>query len=109
MEELLSRFLAETETGNQEDYIRRTVTGVLQHITAIDDMIAACSGREFARVSAVCLAVLRLGAYEIRFSDDVPAPVAVNEAVALAKRFDGEEATAFVNGVLDKMAKSEKE
>lgn len=103
--ELLERFLAENNPGGQEEYIRSTVEGTVLNIEKIDSIIAGCSGRDFARVSAVCLAVLRLGTYEIYFSDGIPAPVAVSEAVAIAKNYDGDEATSFVNGVLDRMVK----
>lgn len=108
IEELLARFFEENDAGNQQEYIRAAVEGTIANISEIDAKIAESSGRDFARVSAVSLAVLRLGTYEICFAEDIPAPVAVNEAVALAKNFDGEEATAFVNGVLDRMARDRK-
>ena len=48
--------------------------------------------------------ILRLGAYEICRSPDVPYAVAINEAVDLAKRFGSEESGAFINGILDKIS-----
>ena len=56
------------------------------------------------RISCVSLAVLRLATYEIVFCEDIPSVVAVNEAVSLAKKYDGEEAAPFVNGILGKIS-----
>ena len=55
-------------------------------------------------MSKVDLTILRLAVYEMKWDDDVPTGVAINEAVELAKRFSGEEGPAFVNGVLGKLA-----
>jgi N utilization substance protein B len=55
-------------------------------------------------MNKVDLAILRLAVYEIKWDDDVPVKVAINEAVELAKKFSGEEGPAFVNGVLAKIA-----
>ena len=54
------------------------------------------------RVSKVDLSILRLAIYEIRFDDNIPVKVAINEAVELAKRFGGDDSYKFVNGVLHK-------
>ena len=50
------------------------------------------------------LTVLRLAVYEMRYDDDIPEKVAINEAIELSKKFGGDEAPAFVNGVLAKLA-----
>ena len=52
------------------------------------------------RISRVALAVLRLAIYEMKYCDETPESVAINEAVELAKRYGGEEDSSFVNGVL---------
>ena len=49
------------------------------------------------------LTIIRLALYEIRYDEDVPTGVAINEAVELAKKFGGDEAPAFINGILAKM------
>ena len=56
-------------------------------------------------MSKVDLTILRLAVYEMKWDSDVPEGVAINEAVELAKRFGGESSSAFVNGVLGKIAK----
>ena len=56
------------------------------------------------RMSRIDRNVLRLGAYELEFRPDVPRKVALNEAVELGKKFGTEESSAFINGLLDKLA-----
>lgn len=58
------------------------------------------------RVDPIDRAILRLGTYEVRFDDDVPAPVAINEAIELAREFGTTDSPRFVNGILDRVAKS---
>jgi len=60
---------------------------------------------DLRRLSKVDLAILRLGAYEITKTDDIPNAVAINEAIELAKAFSGQDAASFVNGILDSIAK----
>ena len=55
------------------------------------------------RMSKVDLTIIRLAVYEIKFDEDVPAGVAINEAVEIAKKFGQEESAGFVNGVLAKL------
>ena len=49
------------------------------------------------------LTILRLAVYEMKYDEDIPVGVAINEAVELAKKFGSEEAPAFVNGILAKL------
>ena len=65
----------------------------------------ASKGWKTSRMGKVELSILRLAVYELRYDDDVPGKVAINEAVELAKKFGGSEAPAFINGVLGKLAK----
>jgi transcription antitermination factor NusB len=51
--------------------------------------------------------VLRMGLYELKFSDGIPPKVAINEAVELAKKYGDLESSKFVNGILDKIHKQE--
>lgn len=52
----------------------------------------------------VDLTILRLAVYEMKFDEDIPEKVAINEAVELSKKFGGDESPAFINGVLAKIA-----
>jgi len=60
---------------------------------------------ELSRLSQVDRCILRLGAYQLKFCPDMPAKVAINEAIELAKKFSSETSSGFVNGVLDAILK----
>ena len=64
-------------------------------------------GWKTARMNKVDLTILRLAVYEMKWDEDIPDGVAINEAVELAKRFGGESSSSFVNGILGKLAKQE--
>jgi N utilization substance protein B len=87
--------------GNLEEYAERLAGGVEEEKDDLDALLAQVSvGWPVHRMSAVDRTILRLALYEMRSVDDVPPEVAVSEAVELAKGFSGEEAPAFVGGVL---------
>ena len=62
------------------------------------------TGWKTTRMNKIDLAILRLAVYEMKWDEEVPQKVAINEAVELAKKFSGEEGPAFVNGVLARIA-----
>ena len=83
-------------------YIRKEYYGIMDHLATIDDLLSRhAKGWRTDRLSRVSRAVLRLGAYEVVYADKIPAPIAINEAVELAKKFDDPKARAFINGVLN--------
>jgi hypothetical protein len=74
----------------------------MEHLPTIDALLGRhAKGWRTDRLSRVSRAVLRLGAYEVVYADKIPAPIAINEAVELAKKFDDPKARAFINGVLN--------
>lgn len=84
--------------------VRRTFLAIVEHLPLLDALIQRhASGWRTDRLSRVSRAILRLGAYELVLDESIPAPVAINEAVELTKRFDDPKARAFVNGVLNAM------
>ena len=90
---------------NDQDYMEKKYSLVREMLPEIDKMLNdASSGWKTTRMSKVDLAILRLGVYEVKFDEDIPVKVAINEAVELAKMFGGEESSQFVNGVLGKLA-----
>lgn len=104
---LLEEFCAEYKPGNQEEYIRTVITKVTENISEIDSIIENTSQDwSIDRISAVNLSILRLSVGEMLYMKDIPAPVSVNEAVGLAKVYDGEESVGFINGILDKIRNS---
>ena len=87
--------------GDLEEYAVRLATGVEREKDDLDALLSEVSvGWPVHRMSAVDRTILRLALYEMRSVEDVPPEVAVSEAVELAKGFSGEEAPAFVGGVL---------
>ena len=87
------------------EYYEGTVRGVWEHRTVIDDLIRqATENWRLERMTLVDRNILRLGAYEIGRSRDIPFAVAINEAVDLGKRFGSEESGAFINGILDRIS-----
>lgn len=93
----------------QFQYIVATAQNVYENIEKIDEIIAQnlTADWKLERLSRASLGILRLSVYEILFAEDVPARVAANEAVELAKRYDTDDAPAFINGVLSGVIKAQ--
>ena len=88
-----------------EPYIFSTFNGVCENLQEIDALIDSSSANwESERISRVSKAILRLAVYEIKYVEDIPVKIAVNEAVEIAKKYDDEKAFSFINGVLAKVA-----
>jgi N utilization substance protein B len=88
-------------------YAREIVDGVIDNRDAIDEQITTfAKDWSLARMPAVDRAVLRIGVWEILYNDEVPAAVAIDEAVELAKEFSTDDSGAFVHGVLARIARS---
>ena len=103
MEFLIGHMLDEhPEAAGNIDYIRKCALGVLEKKDELEADISdnLTSGWKLARISKVALCVLKLAIFEIKYIDDVPERVAVNEAVELEKAYDDPDNSAFVNGVL---------
>lgn len=83
------------------------INGVYNNIDDIDKNIEK-NPRDWTmgRISKTALAVLRLAAYEVLYSDDTPDGVAANEAVELAKKYCGDDEPAFINGIIGSIIKS---
>lgn len=105
----VERFVRDRLLGDPEmtAYALTLFDGVVAHKDRIDPVITqAATNWRLSRMMPVDRNVLRLGAYELHFeSEPQPLEVVIDEAVELARRFGSEDSTAFVNGVLDKVAK----
>ena len=87
--------------GELEEYAEKLSCGVEREKEALDERLGEVAvGWPVHRMSAIDRTILRLGLYEMLYVDDVPAEVAVNEAIELAKGFSSDEAPQFVGGVL---------
>ncbi len=80
------------------------VVGTQKHQKLIDQKIARhAKNWELKRIAVVDRNILREACFELLYRSDIPPKVSINEAIELAKRFSGEEAGKFVNGILDKI------
>jgi N utilization substance protein B len=85
-------------------YIEEKYNDVMNKLEEIDTVVnQAAIGWTTSRMNKVDLAIIRLAVYEMKFDEDVPVGVAINEAVEIAKAYGGDESPSFVNGVLAKL------
>ena len=90
-------------------YIRRVAEGVAEHAAELDAYIEKYAVNwQFSRISRVAAAIMRSAMYEILYFPEVPYKAAANEAVELAKLYEGKEAAAFINGILASFIREEK-
>ena len=86
------------------EYAITLVEGVVAHLDRIDDLLATYAvGWTLDRMPAVDRNLLRIGAYEILYRDDVPDAVAVDEAVSIARELSTDDSPGFVNGLLARL------
>ena len=89
------------------EYGKEAFESTLSHRDELDEIIAKYStSRRINRIPKINLSILRLALYEIIYSNGVPAGVAVNEAVELAKKYSGKDDYSFINGILGSYIRS---
>ena len=102
---LRERLAAPVTEAPLSEFTADLVMGVVEHWGQVDELIATYSqGWTLQRMPAVDRAILRLGAYEVLFSTDVPEPVAISEWVGLATELSTDDSPRFVNGLLARLA-----
>ena len=93
---------------SQLNYIDTVVAGVANRAEELNDEIRKYSiGWDISRISRLTRAVMQLAIFEALYVEDVPVGVAVSEAVRLAKKYDGDDTGAFVNGILGSFARAQ--
>ena len=98
----------EVPNAKQRDYICRLVRGVDQHAGELDtDIGRYAKGWKFSRMPLVATAIMRVAMYEILYMPDIPNGAAINEAVELARKYEGDEVAKFVNGILGAFVRAE--
>ena len=86
-------------------YLKDRFSKIMEHIDEIDGIIEqVSSGWKLNRMGKIDLTILRLATFEVKFDEDIPTGVAINEAVELAKKFGEDQSSSFINGVLAKIA-----
>jgi N utilization substance protein B len=106
LKEQMELYLSGLEKPSPEEcaYMTSRFQAVLARLDEIDAILSeAASGWRLNRMGKVDLTILRLAVYEMRFDDDIPVKVAINEAVEMAKIFGGDDSPSFINGVLAKL------
>jgi len=92
-----------------KDFSEILVAGVDKNLETIDEIISKyASNWNIGRMATIDRNVLRIASFELLYTLDVPPKVAINEAIELAKKFGDKDSGKFVNGVLDKINKTEK-
>lgn len=98
---------SERPTGKEIAYLDKVVSGVANRADDLNAEIQKYAiGWDISRISRLTRAIMQLAIYEIQYVEDVPTGVAVSEAVRLAKKYDGDDTGAFVNGILGSFARS---
>ena len=84
------------------------MSGVAEHAAELDaDIEKYAKGWRFERISLVASAIMRVAMYEMLYMADIPAGVAINEAVEIAKHYESPEVVKFINGILGSFARGE--
>ena len=109
MPQQMQLYFEQMENGEPKEsdmeYIRTKALAVILRTEELDALINQnTKGWKTTRMNKVDLSILRLALYEMKWDDDVPESVAINEAVELAKKYSGDEDPSFINGVLAKLA-----
>ena len=92
----------------EQAYMENKYALVKEHLEEIDALLNEKSaGWKTKRMSKVDLNILRLAVYEMKYDEDVPVKVAINEAVEISKSFGGDDSASFVNGILGKIARAD--
>ncbi len=110
IEHTIEQFYENEETKDKEiqEFCQRLVLGVHAVLTTIDETISKyATNWQIKRMAVIDKNILRLGVYELKFISDIPPKVTINEAVELAKKYGDLESSKFVNGILDKIFKTE--
>ncbi|ORU91777.1 MAG: N utilization substance protein B [Cycloclasticus sp. symbiont of Poecilosclerida sp. N] len=106
LQEICQQFENDPQTPKySKAYFELLLTGVVEKLSELDEAISEFTTRKFEKIDPIEKAVLRLGAYELFFKPEVPYRVAINESINLAKSFGSEKSHAYVNSILDKLAK----
>ena len=110
LNEIIERNIRELGPGMEDtNFSRKLVSGIIENLSKIDKIVEKSAPQwPISKVNIIDRNILRLGVYELVFSDrnEVPPKVAINEAIELAKNFSGETSSKFINGVLGTVYKS---
>ncbi len=94
-------------TKDVKDYCRWLIKGITSNQESIDKSIQSVSKRwRLSRMPVVDRNILRMAVFELLYEEDVAPAIVINEAIEISKKFSGEQASMFINGVLDTLRKN---
>ena len=104
---VLKHFWAEYEADEEvRAFAEEIVKGTHKHLVRINELVHQCAKNwSLDRMAVVDRNVLRMAVYEILYRIDIPTSVTINEAIEIAKKFGTDDSGAFVNGILDRVAR----
>ena len=106
LKEQITLYQVQQELENEEEFapIKKKLEAIVAEEGTIDMILSeSASGWRLNRMGKAELTILRIAVYEIRYDEEVPDKVAINEAVELAKKYGNDASSGFVNGVLAKV------
>ena len=108
VKDVIAEFESDTQTlaKTDVDYFKILLTGTIKHHTELDEIIKDLIDRSIEELDAIERAILHIGCYELKYHIEIPWKVVVNESIELAKIFGADESHKYINGILDKVAKS---
>ena len=106
LEDILS-LAEEVRDIRADEYVKKVFFGVFENLEGIDEIISQNAvGWSINRITKTALAILRLAIFEIKYYDEIPVSVSINEAVELAKKYATKEDASFINGILSTVSKN---
>ncbi|AHG80082.1 N utilization substance protein B [Mannheimia varigena USDA-ARS-USMARC-1388] len=104
VEEVELAFIADQDMkGVDMPYFRKLFRGVVDNVEAIDEILRPYLDRAEDDIDPIERSILRLSGYELKFEDDVPFRVVINEGIEVAKVFGSDDSHKYINGILDKL------
>jgi len=100
------RSFFENQPKDREYYqfAEQLIRGVIEHVSELDEAVKSLAKNwTFDRIARVDLSILRIAIYELKYCEDIPPVVSINEAVELGKEFSKDDSKRFINGILDKI------
>ncbi|AHG77259.1 transcription antitermination factor NusB [Mannheimia varigena] len=104
VEEVELAFITDQDMkGVDMPYFRKLFRGVVDNVEAIDEILRPYLDRAEDDIDPIERSILRLSGYELKFEDDVPFRVVINEGIEVAKVFGSDDSHKYINGILDKL------
>ncbi len=105
-EDVLNQYIGDVK-GKVRTFIEEEFKGIAERTSELDEIIKASSEHwSLERIAKVDLMILRMAVYEMKWGQDIPQKVAINEAIEIAKVYSTDKSPQFINGLLGKIAQS---